>query len=234
MRLIEWWRIRRLFDTAFYLDRYPDVGQAGMNPLWHYLRHGAAEGRKPHRLFDPDYYLSCCPEARSSANPLLHFIRTGGRLGNPHPLFDCNAYLAEHPDAAQREVNPLLHYIKQKKAAREGSLAATRSGASSGPLASGVPSGPGSDPSHDREGVVSSESVPSSVAGDTECESATRGSRADEGVRPTNAKLEILDVEVDIAFWETADGRMSFIAEPQQQPFFRAMRFDQLSAQLKP
>jgi hypothetical protein len=223
MRLIEWWRIRRLFDRKFYLERYPDVRQAGMNPLWHYLQHGAAERRKPHRLFEPDYYLSCCPEARNSANPLLHFIRTGGRLGNPHPLFDCNAYLAEHPDAAQQGVNPLLHYIKQKAAARDRPFTAT-------PLADAR----GSDRSHDREGVVSSESVLSSVAGDDECESATWGSSADEGVRPTCTKLVILDVEVDIAFWETAGGRMNFLAEPQQQPFFRAMRFDQLSAQLKP
>jgi hypothetical protein len=177
------WAVRPLFDAAFYLERYPDVRQAGRNPLWHYVRHGAAEGRKPHRLFEPDYYLSGCPEARNSANPLLHFIESGGRLGNPHPLFDCNAYLAAHPDVAQRGINPLLHYVRQKN-------------------------GP------DR--------------------SATRGSRADEGVRPTYARPEILDVTVEIAFWETADGRMSFIAEPQQQPFFRAMRFDQLSAQVKP
>jgi hypothetical protein len=222
MRLLEWWRIRRLFDPKFYLERYPDVRQARMNPLWHYLRHGAAEGRKPHRLFEPDYYLSCCPEARNSASPLLHFIETCGRLGNPHPLFDCDAYLAEHPDAAQRGANPLLHYIGQKKAARAGPLAA-RSGASAGPLPYGAPSGPDSDRSHDREGVVSGGN-----------ESATRGSRADGGVRPTYTRLEILDVAVDIALWEDADGRMSFIAEPQQRPFFRAMRFDQLSAQLKP
>jgi len=191
------WAVRRLFDAAFYLERYPDVRQAGMNPLWHYLRHGAAEGRKPHRLFEPDYYLGCCPEARNVANPLLHFVQTGGRLGNPHPLFDCKAYLAEHPDAAQRGVNPLMHYIGQKAARATGSLAY------------GASSGPSSERSHDREGVVSS--------GD---EIATR--------------LEILDVSVDVAFWEDADGRLSFIAEPQQRPFFRAMRFDQLSAQLKP
>src|SRR5580658_2327499 len=174
------WAVRPLFDAAFYLERYPDVRQAGMNPLWHYVRHGAAEGRKPHRLFEPDYYLSGCPEARNSANPLLHFIETGGRSGNPHPLFDCDAYLAAHPDATRRGINPLLHYVRKKN-------------------------GP------DR--------------------SATRGSRADEGVRPTYARreilevarLEILDVAVAVAFWEDSDGRMSFIAEPQQRPFFRAM-----------
>jgi hypothetical protein len=213
-----------------------------MNPLWHYLRHGAAEGRKPHRLFDPDYYLSCCPEARNSANPLLHFIETGGRLGNPHPLFDCNAYLAEHPDAARRGVNSLLHYIGEKKATRVAPFT-LRSGAGARPLADGAPSGPGSDRSHDREGVVSGDSPTSHghgvgalsrVPGHSDRESETRGSRADEGVRPTYATLEILDVAVDIAFWEDAEGRMHFIAEPQQRPFFRAMRFDQLSVQLKP
>jgi hypothetical protein len=75
---------------------------------------------------------------------------------------------------------------------------------------------------HDREGVVSSGNDPG---------------RADALVSarpPGRAFLEILDVTVDVAFWEDADGRMSFIAEVQQRPFFRAMRFDQLSAQLKP
>jgi hypothetical protein len=175
MRLLDWLRIRPFFDAAFYLERYPDVRQAGMNPLWHYLRHGAAEGRKPHRLFEPKYYLSCCPEARKSANPLLHFIETSGCLGNPHPLFDCQAYLAAHRDAAKRRVNPLLHYITHEKEMPEPWLAEAL----------------------------------------------------------TFKKLEILDVEVDVAFWEETDGRLRFIAEPQQQPFFRAMRFDQLTAQIE-
>jgi hypothetical protein len=176
MRLLDWWRIRPFFDAAFYLERYPDVRQAGMNPLRHYLRHGAAEGRKPHRLFDPEYYLSCCPEARKSRNPLLHFIETGGRLGNPHPLFDCQAYVAANPEVAGLRLNPLLHYARKSRAG---------------------------------------------------------GLGADQGVRPTFG-VGILDVAVDIAFWEDASGRLSFICEPQQAPFFRAMRFDQLSAQVKP
>jgi hypothetical protein len=115
MRLAEWWRIRPFFDAPFYLRRYPDVRQSGMNPLRHYLRHGIAEGRKPHPLFDPAYYQSDCPEARNAANPLLHFIDTGGRLGNPHPLFDCAAYLTANPDAAERQTHPLLHYIRHHR-----------------------------------------------------------------------------------------------------------------------
>jgi hypothetical protein len=180
------WKIRRLFDAKFYLARYVDVRQVGMNPLLHYVRHGAEEGRKPHRFFEPDYYLSGCPSARKCENPLLHFIETGGRLGNPHPLFDCESYLAEYPEVAARGLNPLVHYLGRN----------------------------------------------------TPRKSATRGSRADEGVRPTSAqskgRLEILDVEVEVDFWEDDSGRMNFTAEPQQRPFFRAMRFDQLSAQIKP
>lgn len=33
------------FDTKWYLNTYPDVAQAGINPLLHYALHGAAEGR---------------------------------------------------------------------------------------------------------------------------------------------------------------------------------------------
>ena len=49
------WRRRRqlsvlrslgLFDSDEYLDRYPDVGKAGMDPLVHYIAHGMAEGRQ--------------------------------------------------------------------------------------------------------------------------------------------------------------------------------------------
>ncbi len=35
------------FSTTGYLAAYPDVAQAGMNPLIHYVEHGIAEGRSP-------------------------------------------------------------------------------------------------------------------------------------------------------------------------------------------
>lgn len=34
-----------LFGGGLYLGQYPDVNEAGMNPLWHYERHGKGEGR---------------------------------------------------------------------------------------------------------------------------------------------------------------------------------------------
>jgi hypothetical protein len=33
------------FDTGWYLAHYPDVARSGMNPLVHFLRRGANEGR---------------------------------------------------------------------------------------------------------------------------------------------------------------------------------------------
>ena len=37
----------RFFDSGLYLENYPDVADAGMNPLVHYLRFGFDEGRTP-------------------------------------------------------------------------------------------------------------------------------------------------------------------------------------------
>lgn len=36
-----------LFDAKWYLAYYDDVAESGMNPVYHYLRHGADEGRFP-------------------------------------------------------------------------------------------------------------------------------------------------------------------------------------------
>jgi hypothetical protein len=43
-----------LVDPAWYLARNPDVAEAGMDPVLHYLHHGAQEGRAPNpALQDP-------------------------------------------------------------------------------------------------------------------------------------------------------------------------------------
>jgi glycosyltransferase involved in cell wall biosynthesis len=40
------------FSTKFYLDRHPDIREAGANPFHHYLRHGRAEGREIRKAAD--------------------------------------------------------------------------------------------------------------------------------------------------------------------------------------
>ncbi len=36
-----------LFDKAWYLTAYPDIAEAGVNPLKHFINHGVIEGRDP-------------------------------------------------------------------------------------------------------------------------------------------------------------------------------------------
>jgi hypothetical protein len=130
-------RIRRAvakqFDALFYLFQNPDVLEAGIDPISHYLKAGWREGRWPARHFDPTYYLSNNPDvAQSGIEPFFHFIEFGqkeGRSGvapgthnessiehalyrSPHPLFNAKHYLHAYPDVARAGVNPLVHYLR--------------------------------------------------------------------------------------------------------------------------
>lgn len=103
-----------LFHTAFYKQCYADA--AGVNPLLHYVEQGAAEGRWPGPLFDPDCYRRVAPVPVGAANPLLHFLETAGnRTVSPHPLFDCTHYLSQVADAARSSKHPLLHYLLNRQ-----------------------------------------------------------------------------------------------------------------------
>ena len=51
----------QLFDPSFYLARYQDVREAGVDPFLHFVENGAFEGRSPHLLFDVPFYLCTTP-----------------------------------------------------------------------------------------------------------------------------------------------------------------------------
>ena len=72
-----------LFDAKWYLQKYPDVAAAGVDPLSHYMNDGAREGRKASTRFDARWYVGAYPDAADSdMNPLLHYIRNKkGRVG---------------------------------------------------------------------------------------------------------------------------------------------------------
>jgi GT2 family glycosyltransferase/glycosyltransferase involved in cell wall biosynthesis len=104
------------FDPDWYLSRYPDIADSGIEPLVHFVTHGAAEGRDPNRFFDGAWYASHYPDIGSSGfHPLLHYLQVGAsELRNPHPRFDATYYVDQHPEAA---ANP-LHYHMMFGAAR--------------------------------------------------------------------------------------------------------------------
>lgn len=78
-----------LFSARWYLRTYPDVRDAKVDPLQHYLQHGAFEKREPGPDFNTSFYLAQCPQAADSGwSPLLHYLKAGKRLGHKagHPI----------------------------------------------------------------------------------------------------------------------------------------------------
>ncbi len=50
------------FDTQYYLQQNPDVAEAGMNPLVHFILHGAEEKRSPCKEYTRSFMMGCGPE----------------------------------------------------------------------------------------------------------------------------------------------------------------------------
>jgi GT2 family glycosyltransferase len=50
--------ISHYFDRDYYLQKYPDAAQPGLDPLLHFISRGCSEGRSPHPLVDLDYIRS--------------------------------------------------------------------------------------------------------------------------------------------------------------------------------
>lgn len=77
-----------LFDPDFYLQNYPDVAKAGLDPLEHFLQNGGRESRSPSARFDGPLYVLNNPEAKYADNLLLDWLdnrRKGSRIP-PRPL----------------------------------------------------------------------------------------------------------------------------------------------------
>lgn len=78
--------VKYFFDSEWYLQNYPDVSQAGIDPRHHYITNGYIEGREPGPDFNTDWYYQQCPIARSSGlSPLVHYEQIGRHAGyDPH------------------------------------------------------------------------------------------------------------------------------------------------------
>lgn len=121
----------RLFDPEWYLSKYPDIAQAGIDPLSHYLALGWREMRDPSVVFNRSIYGSICPDFRSGRhNPIVHYTLIG-RFNNSvrkavrelhvstkdserimaSAWFDTEWYTSEYPSVDNHVRPPLDHYM---------------------------------------------------------------------------------------------------------------------------
>jgi glycosyltransferase involved in cell wall biosynthesis len=118
------------FDSPFYLRTYPDVAEAGLDPLEHYMVQGFRESRRPFAGFDPAFYRQRYLDGETEANPLLHYMAHRGRPGvhpalpagettiarevrrntQPGPFFETRRPL---PATAARRARVLAYYLPQ-------------------------------------------------------------------------------------------------------------------------
>jgi serralysin len=117
--------LKTTFTAQAYLAANLDVAAAGVDPLEHFVRYGAAEGRAGSGVnpaqavgrtitkgFDADFYLMTSPDvAAAGVNPLDHYNSFGWKEGrDPNADFNTSYYLAVYRDIAAAGVNPLDHY----------------------------------------------------------------------------------------------------------------------------
>ncbi|MFZ5880404.1 MAG: rhamnan synthesis F family protein [Chloroflexota bacterium] len=97
-----------LFDPAWYLSQYPDIAQAGLDPLIHYLGAGGLEGRDPGPNFSSALYLQAYPDIqKAKKNPLVHYLNHGKREGRlAHPSLAAANPTAANPQPQNNEPNP--------------------------------------------------------------------------------------------------------------------------------
>ena len=111
-----------IFDESYYLNRYIDVAQSGLDPIGHYMSSGWKEGRDPSSQFSTRSYLSANPNIE--INPLLHYLAQGpGKNLDQHVVatqvqlvaesgvFDPAFYLEAYQDVADAGIEPALHFV---------------------------------------------------------------------------------------------------------------------------
>ena len=100
------------FSHGWYLDRTPLPEALQRNAIKHYKLYGAAAGKSPVPVFDPDYYKSQIDDlTEDGSDPMLHYICVGERLEiAPNSQFNLNFYRISVQDQLADE-SPLAHYL---------------------------------------------------------------------------------------------------------------------------
>src|ERR1700730_763933 len=69
------------FDAKYYLEAYPDVADAHVDPFEHFMSHGYREGRNPSGDFDTRFYMQRYFGGKIDQNPLAHCLRNRDKGG---------------------------------------------------------------------------------------------------------------------------------------------------------
>jgi glycosyltransferase involved in cell wall biosynthesis len=102
-----------LFDTDWYLERWPEAGAAGSNPLLHFVARSPSEGQDPSPYFDTEYYYSQVPRLhKNGKNALVHYVDPEGRPAHPNPLFRNGYYRENTRNARTSAPTPLEHFLR--------------------------------------------------------------------------------------------------------------------------
>ena len=95
-----------LLAYHYYSDIVGNLGWSPEDAAAHYLAIGAAQGLRPHPLFDTRYYVHTYAPP---INPLLHYVTVGHLTANPIPLFDTAYYRSQLPPGSS-DVIALAHF----------------------------------------------------------------------------------------------------------------------------
>jgi GT2 family glycosyltransferase/SAM-dependent methyltransferase len=105
-----------LFEVGWYLSQNPEAATHGADPIAHYLKQGALEGRDPGPTFSSQWYLEQNPDVRAAGfNPLVHYLRFGTTEGRrpspagPNPRQSVAEAQKEWDDLGHSRLQQLLH-----------------------------------------------------------------------------------------------------------------------------
>jgi glycosyltransferase involved in cell wall biosynthesis len=110
MQAHEWRNPVGLFDVDYYLAANPDVADAGVDPVLHYMATGHREGRNPSTDFFTSYYRARYLRGNLEVNPLAHYYDVPPEYRGP---------TRPGPHDAEEDVHEQIRYYTAPSVERE-------------------------------------------------------------------------------------------------------------------
>ncbi|MBE6140583.1 MAG: glycosyltransferase [Firmicutes bacterium] len=98
-----------LFDEKFYLKKYGNKLDDKTNLLYHWLKWGYKESKKPNSKFNTSFYKNIYLDDKDGWNPLTHFIKIGSKNGYKTDIYE-NSFLEYKPN----HINKLFEVLSKK------------------------------------------------------------------------------------------------------------------------